>query len=309
MSLVAASFAESFAGWRAVARELLRRRVLSARVLWRGHGDQQPAFDGLAEDAPVVAAPADAGREQPSGRPRAARVPRDFLAAGERVACHRDPGRWALLYRLLWRLTHGEPRLLDVVVDDDVHRLTVLDKAVRRDVHKLHAFVRFRRVERDGEEHYVAWFAPEHYVVEYATPFFARRFSSMRWSVLTPHRSAFWDMASLRYGPGVPRTDAPAPDALEALWRTYYAHIFNPARANPAAMRAEMPRKYWANLPEASLIPELLSDAPRRVRRMLDEQTRPPALVACTGRAPCTSGARAGAPPAARAAQPDGGPT
>ena len=34
------------------------------------------------------------------------------------VACARADDRWALLYRILWRLVHGEPRLLDVAVDD-----------------------------------------------------------------------------------------------------------------------------------------------------------------------------------------------
>ena len=301
MSLVAASFHESFGGWRRVARELLRRRVSPERVLWRGADDDQPVFDGLVGDAPAVAAADD---DRPLER---VRVPREFVALGERAACHRDPERWALLYRVLWRLAHGEPRLLDVVVDDDVHRLLSMEKAVRRDVHKLHAFVRFRRVEHDAAEHYVAWFAPEHDVVEYATPFFARRFSSMRWSVLTPRRSAHWDTAALHFGPGVPRSAAPAADALEALWRTYYAHVFNPARANPAAMRAEMPRKYWVNLPEAALIPDLLSDAPRRVRRMLDEAARPPATP---GRAPCTprGRVRGGGDAAARPRQPHGGP-
>src|SRR5688572_20927861 len=172
MCLVAASLHESFAGWRRVARELLRRRVSPERVLWRGADDGQPVFDGLAGDAPAVAADDDRPLER-------VRVPREFVALGERAACHRDPGRWALLYRVLWRLAHGEPRLLDVVVDDDVHRLLAMDKAVRRDAHKMKAFVRFRRVDaphraggggEDGAdetsaraaEHYVAWHRPDH---------------------------------------------------------------------------------------------------------------------------------------------------
>jgi DNA polymerase len=190
---------------------------------------------------------------------------------GERAACVRDPERWALLYRVLWRLTHGEPRLLDVVVDRDVARLVAMDKTVRRDVHKLHAFVRFRAVPiTSADVCYVAWFEPEHHVLEYGAPFFARRFAPMLWSILTPDRSAHWDGASLTFGPGVPRADAPGDDPLEELWRTYYANVFNPARLKTRAMRAEMPKKYWANLPEARLIPDLVSGAPRRVREMID---------------------------------------
>ena len=56
---------------------------------------------------------------------------------------------------------------------------------------------------------------------------------------------------------------------MEEMWRTYYANIFNPARVKVHAMQAEMPKKYWRNLPEATLIPTLLREAPRRVETMM----------------------------------------
>ena len=62
-------------------------------------------------------------------------------------------------------------------------------KEVRRDEHKMHAFVRFREVGR-GNERFVAWFEPEHHIVELAAPFFVRRFTDMRWSILTPELCA-----------------------------------------------------------------------------------------------------------------------
>ena len=254
-------FDPTFDAWREAARTVLAAGVPPHEVAWTERGAEQPLLDGLS------APPAPAGVEA------TARVPRAFLAVAARAACFRDGGRWPLLYRVLWRLVYGEPRLLDVVVDPDVHRLLAMEKAVRRDVHKMHAFVRFRRVDgagADAAETYVAWFRPEHLVVEYATPFFARRFAAMRWSILGPDRSAYWDGGRLHFGPGVPRAAAPPPDALEALWRTYYAHIFNPARMKLAAMRAEMPKKYWDNLPEAALIPGLVQEAPARVAEMIE---------------------------------------
>jgi probable DNA metabolism protein len=255
---------ERWDAWRTTARALLREGVPPAHVSWRGAHDAQPMLGGLLSSgpaAPVVDAP----------WPEGPRVPREFVTLGERAACVRDPERWALLYRVLWRLTHGEPRLLDVVVDRDVARLVAMDKTVRRDVHKLHAFVRFRAVPITSEDVcYVAWFEPEHLILELAAPFFARRFASMLWSILTPDRSAHWDGDALTFGPGVPRAAAPDDDPLEELWRTYYANVFNPARLKPRAMRSEMPKKYWANLPEARLIPDLVSDAPRRVRAMIE---------------------------------------
>ena len=57
-------------------------------------------------------------------------------------------------------------------------------------------------------------------------------------------------------------------DASEALWGTYFANIFNPARIHLNAMRSEMPLKYWKNLPETRLIPEMLENAEARVQKM-----------------------------------------
>ena len=201
------------------------------------------------------------------------RVSRDFMRLAHTVACHRDPCRWSDLYRVLWRLTHGEPQLLDVVTDPDVYRLMAMERAVRRAAHKMKAFVRFRAVRTAGseEERYVAWFEPPHHVVERVAPFFVRRFASMTWSILTPDRCAHWDRESLAFTPGVPRSAAPTDDALEELWRTYYAHIFNPARLNLDAMRAEMPKRYWSGLPEARLVRQLAREAPRRVAAMLEQ--------------------------------------
>jgi uracil-DNA glycosylase len=142
----------------------------------------------------------------------------------------------------------------------------------------MKAFVRFREVRtpEDPEPAYVAWFEPAHAVLEATAPFFVRRFRAMRWSILTPDRCAHWDRRTLRFTPGTDRSAAPDDDRLEALWRTYYAHIFNPARLNRRAMRAEMPARYWANLPEAALIEGLAREAPRRVAEMLAQSQAPP---------------------------------
>ena len=142
-------------------------------------------------------------------------------------------------------------------------------KAVRRDEHKMHAFVRFREVGREQKSHFVAWFEPEHHIVELAAPFFARRFADMPWSILTPDLCAHWDGHAVSITPGVAKSEAPTQDRLEETWRRYYAAIFNPARLKVKAMQNEMPRKYWRNLPEASLIKPLIESAERTANAMI----------------------------------------
>jgi DNA polymerase len=42
-----------------------------------------------------------------------------------------------------------------------------------------------------------------------------------------------------------------------------------------SAMQSEMPKKYWKNLPEARLIPELIAESAGRVKEMLETPERP----------------------------------
>jgi DNA polymerase len=155
--------------------------------------------------------------------------------------------------------------------DAVVRRLQELAKAVRRDVHKMHAFVRFREIDTPEDKgRFVAFFEPDHHIVRRAASFFVNRFTNMRWSVLTPELSIHWDGERLSEGPGATRADAPSGDPLEETWRTYYSSIFNPARLKVGAMLKEMPKKYWRNMPETSLVQPLIAGARQREIDMID---------------------------------------
>jgi len=161
------SFLPTFGNWKKAARRALREGISPNEIAWEEIGEDRPGLHLFEEAEPETTAKA-----APEFR-----VPKRFLALAKLVALHRQPTRWPLLYRLLWRLTHGESHLLEISIDPDV--------------------------------------------------------------------------------------------AMEELWRTYYANIFNPARVKVRAMQAEMPKKYWRNLPEATLIPSLLHEAPQRVESMM----------------------------------------
>lgn len=196
-------------------------------------------------------------------------VPKAYLLIAERVACFCDVMRWGALYHLLWRLKHGEPTLLGDAGDPLIRWIETMAKCVGRDVHKMHAFVRFRKTVVDGQETYLAWHQPEHRILTLAAPFFVKRFKNQRWGIGTPDESCWWDMQALAWGDGVPQQAAPPSDEMEDLWRTYYRHIFNPARIKTKMMKSEMPVKYWKSMPETQDIPQMLRDAPERVQTML----------------------------------------
>lgn len=254
----------TFESWRDTARDLLAAGIEPEAVLWSDDANDAGLF---ANEATALAA----------GPPP--KISAAFLDMARSAAAHTDPRRWAMLYRVLWRMTRGgERHLMGHATDPDIRQVQQWCRQVGRGIHKMHAFVRFRLVGTDpasGREQFVAWFEPEHRIVRLATPFFVKRFHGMDWSILTPSECAHWDGTSLHFTPGVARESAPDEDALDELWRTYYRSIFNPARLKVKAMQSEMPKKYWKNLPEAPLIEGLIADSRQRVDGMLAEDGRP----------------------------------
>jgi DNA polymerase len=210
------------------------------------------------------------GRIPPPAATTAFSVPRTFVDLARSVVLAADPERFALLYTLLFRLRR-QPKLIDDRADPLVRRLDTIAKGVRRDIHKMRAFLRFREVPEEGGSRYVAWFEPEHHILRANAAFFVNRFASMKWSILTPAGSLHWDGTALSEGPPASRAEAPEGDPVEEVWKTYYASIFNPARVKVGAMLKEMPRKYWKNMPETALVPQLLAGAQARETGMIDK--------------------------------------
>ncbi len=283
-----------WAGFSQAVRALRAEGVAPADVRWRVDG---------AEDA--VADLFDTRVERPASDMASSGslpLPRSFVDAAREVFLHADPARLSLIHRLALRIAERAEAWADPLHEDRL-QFDRFQREVRREIHKMHAFVRFRRIDgRDGgvfgagealedvpaidapdpgaagnaagadlaDVRHVAWFEPAHHVLEAAAPFFARRFATMRWAILTPRASVEWDGAALAFGPGARREHAPPADAGEALWLAYYRSIFNPARVKVAMMKREMPVRFWKNLPEAAQVSELLAEAPRRSQQMVD---------------------------------------
>lgn len=248
--------------WRAAARALLAAGTPPGAIDWGTSGD---ALLFAADTPAPVAGAADI------------RVPRRFVDLAAAALCHSDPGRFARLYRVLWRLQTA-PALLADAADPDIAALLRLEKSVRRDCHKMTAFVRFRETLDAGQgerRRFLAWFEPDHFILRRVAPFFAQRFADMDWMILTPKGSIAFTEGRVVLS-DEPARKPPLVDATDHLWLTYYASIFNPARVKPQAMRSEMPKKYWKNLPEAALIPDLIAQAPARVAAMAQQVPRAP---------------------------------
>jgi len=257
MRLITLAEPDDFNAWRDAARALAADDVPPDEVVWQVGDDPTDLFA-----PPVAPTPASPATVRPFS------VPRAFIDLARKVILANAPERFSLLYTLLFRL-RTQPKLMDDQADPLVRRLERLAKEVRRDIHKMRAFLRFREVEDADGPRFVAWFEPEHHIVRANAGFFVDRFAAMRWSILTPELSLHWDGKRLTEGPGAEKADAPEGDPVEDVWKTYYASIFNPARLKVGAMLKEMPRKYWKNMPETALVPGLIAGAQARESGMM----------------------------------------
>lgn len=207
------------AGFRGEAVQLLAHQVRPEDVTWSA-----PPVPDDQYAAPIAAS---ASRPRNVARAAAAIVPSSFLRLSEFVVLHRDPERFALLYRLLWRLVH-EPGLRSDPVDADMLHAQHMAHAVRRELQKMKANLRFLALAPDGDglSLQVAWYEPGHHVVEAVAPWFAKRSPAAHWAILTPERCVRCDGGHLRYGPGLPSERAPHEVAPDGAWHECVRAVF-----------------------------------------------------------------------------------
>jgi DNA polymerase len=243
MHLISLDSETDFDGWRMAARALALNDVPPAEVSWM-------VRDRARDLPPQLALPFPG---TPEGR---FSVPAKFVALARTVILHRNPERFALLYRLLWRIrSHHD--LLDDTADPDVAQAGALASAVHRDEQRMQSCLRFHEIGRERTSRYVAWYAPEHHIVEAVAPFFARRYADMPWSILTPEMSAHFDGSLISFAEGVGNAGAPSEDRLEETWRLYAANLSPAARLH---QKEPPPKRSW------QIIAPLMAEAASRTQ-------------------------------------------
>ncbi|NYH27025.1 UdgX family uracil-DNA binding protein [Paraburkholderia bryophila] len=259
----------SFAAWRRAARALLRQEIEPAQVEWvelasdalegarsdAGQDTSSPAVTSTSgtTDTTDISATAVTGSSPTPNNTAPPAIPRELLARLKAAACYRAPDRWALLYRVLWRWTHGERQVI-ALDDPDGAQLAQRIQSVDHESEDLVTLTLFRRRDPSmGLPEFVGWYEPHHDLLERAAAYFGKRMGDSTWMLATPQGAAFWNGMLLRIGRPATEESAQTAHALpagamageaitseptEALWLAYYASAFN---AEPAPV----PLRYW----------------------------------------------------------------
>jgi probable DNA metabolism protein len=196
----------TYQAWRGRARQFLTANVAPERTDWRA-----------AQPAPALP------MKRPAAQPLVS-VPRAFVELAQQAVQHRSDERSALLYRLLWRLTHGERELLDGAADPLVRRVEAMARSVREDIQTMKDCLRFRTIAAPDGRWDIAWYSPEHDILEAVATQLVQQRTELPWSIVTPERSAHWQRGALRFAAGAPFIDDAA---LDAHWRAHYAGLFD----------------------------------------------------------------------------------
>jgi DNA polymerase len=117
-----------FDGWRKAARALVLHNVSPSDVTWTVRDSAPELFEPLA--TPPLQAPHSTFN-----------VAGKFVELAQSAILHRAPERFAILYRLLWRLRSNHD-LLSVATDPDVSPVVAMARATHHDQHRMKASVR-----------------------------------------------------------------------------------------------------------------------------------------------------------------------
>src|SRR5438105_15964674 len=132
MYLVTLDSETDFDGWRKAARTFALHQVAPADVTWGVQGQTQDRMPPGLSEAPSL---------PPIETETTFSVPANFIDLARIAILYRDDERFALLYRLLWRLKDNHD-LLETMADPDVTQAATMACRVQREAQPMTDLVR-----------------------------------------------------------------------------------------------------------------------------------------------------------------------
>lgn len=166
------------------------------------------------------------------------------------------------LIRKLMRVRQAD--YLKNYADSDVLRAAQIRKMMDREIHRMHAFVRFQQ----GQDGF--WYAlvdPDFDVLPLLDDHFVRRFADMGWRIFDVRRGygIAYDGEQVRLidslgavlDPLRAQLDEARLDgretAFQEMWKAYFTAVNIPARGNRRQHLRQLPPRYWKYLSEKQL--------------------------------------------------------
>ncbi len=167
-----------------------------------------------------------------------------------------QPGIEMLLYRFVRLAMKSDKSILENFREPVVLRLHRIERQIHREVHRMHAFVRFQET-RDGL--YAALVTPDFNVLPLLSPHFKARYPAFRWLIYDTRRryGLYHEDHATRFIT-LDATPQQLSEGLltgaetdyQVLWQTYFSSVDIPERRNMKLHLQHVPRRYWKYLVE-----------------------------------------------------------
>jgi probable DNA metabolism protein len=137
----------------------------------------------------------------------------------------------------------------------EILKVKEINKQIHREVHRMHAFVRFQKTTDDL---YYATVVPDFNVLPLIGEHFEKRYSDQHWMIYDSKRHyglyydqqqtmmVEWGDEQLQRQPEFVTEE----EAYEGLWRNYFQSVNITERKNVKLHLRHMPKRYWKHLTE-----------------------------------------------------------
>lgn len=165
-----------------------------------------------------------------------------------------------LIYDFVKMAIQSPIDITDNYGNDTVLKLHQLNKKIGREVHRMHAFIRFQRTKDDI---YYAVIDPDFNVIPLLPDHFEKRYPAQNWLIYDSRRRygiyynqsktdfiTFTDDHQLRFRQLQKEVlDEQEPD-YQILWKSYFDSVNIPERKNLKLHLQHVPKRYWKYLSE-----------------------------------------------------------
>ncbi|WP_020538664.1 TIGR03915 family putative DNA repair protein [Lewinella cohaerens] len=165
-----------------------------------------------------------------------------------------------LIHDFVRKLMASPINISDNFGDDTVLKLHQIKKKIGREVHRMHAFVRFQRTQDDI---YYAIIEPDFNVLPLLPDHFEKRYPAQHWLIYDGRRRygiyydqqqtefvSFADDHALQYRQLPANMMAEQEVEYQVLWKSYFDSVNIKERKNPKLHLQHVPRRYWKYLSE-----------------------------------------------------------
>lgn len=162
-----------------------------------------------------------------------------------------------LIYRFACLAVAHPDNILDNFREPVVLQIHRIERQIHREVHRMHAFVRFQET-RDGL--YTALVNPDFNVLPLLSPHFKDRYPAFRWLIYDTkrhyglyhehHSTRFITLDTKQHRYLSEEMLSSAEADYQSLWKTYFDSVDIPERRNMKLHLQHVPRRYWKYLVE-----------------------------------------------------------